>query len=140
MLAFSDRVGQRVYHFLNSGVHRDSWKGEQVLCIPILDELSERSSWDHDLHDHFLSEKNRVIKKPYRSLENNCYDFAVRFLNSISYMASKNHTKEALVENWIKTPVANAELYVEWVSKGQFRNFVQVSFLFRTSDRRPLPM
>ena len=41
----------------------------------------------------------------YQQLQNNCFDFVVRFLNAISY-GSTTHTKDSVVSNFIARPVA----------------------------------
>lgn len=43
----------------------------------------------------------RAQTKKYQQLENNCYDFVIRFLNSISYQGRNDHMKGPIVEELV---------------------------------------
>ena len=44
-------------------------------------------------------------KRSYHATRNNCYDYVIRFLNSINFENKSQHSKEDLVERLIKKEV-----------------------------------
>lgn len=41
--------------------------------------------------------------RPYKQLQNNCYDYVIRFLNGIKFEGRENHQKEDIVTRFIRT-------------------------------------
>jgi len=93
-----------VYNFDSRGVCMDKpW--DEVLHIPLIVESHSDEKWDLLLQAHYEREKQLEMKKKYHQLDNNCYDFVVRFLNEIQYEGKNNHTKEDLVVTLISGKV-----------------------------------
>ena len=86
-----------VYNFDERGCNKEKWK--ESLAIKLEDKIIEKPQHFDKLLDNFnKSEKEREKKHKYTALDNNCYSYVVRFLNSIEYQGKSNHTKESLIE------------------------------------------
>lgn len=89
-----------VFNFDAGGCHIEPvW----VECITVPLEASHLSDthWDQRLQQHHNSEQTRKTTYPYHSLSNNCYDYAIRFLNSINFEGKSNHSKDDIVSRFI---------------------------------------
>lgn len=122
----SDSLGN-VFNFDERGVLIDNGGWKDCLCISLNDpfengdnndEISNKkpkTHWDKELNAHYFSERenlqtNRDLR--YHQLQNNCYDFVLRFLNKIAFENRTNHTKEELVQTLIGTPVESLESFL----------------------------
>lgn len=111
-IGLSDASGRFVYNFDERGISIETWSG--ALCVSLSDFVSplRLPVWNTYLESHVKSERIRVKEKTrYHSITNNCYDFVIRFLNSID---SRQITKEDVVMNLIAEPLHNFEIFHRW--------------------------
>jgi len=105
-VGISDSKGN-ILNFDSRGVSCDpssDWR--DVLSFPIpIDRFDERLS----THTHLEKERERGNK--YHQIDNNCYDFAIRFLNFIHWEGSNQHTKESFVVNTVGKTVNEFESF-----------------------------
>lgn len=109
-VGITDSQGATVYNFDIQGRKADkaSSTWPEALSVPLTagsKQLSD-AEWDSALLAFFLEEKEMNRVSPYHALQNNCYSFAIRFLNSIQYHGSSTRTKEQFVLEAIADPVA----------------------------------
>lgn len=98
------------YHFDERGLHeRDKWA--EALCVPVTHPALTDAQWDAELASHVTIERLRR-GTPYHSLANNCYDFALRFLNLLAYGGRADWTKEQLAQRLIARPVEALEAFL----------------------------
>lgn len=57
----------------------------------------------------------RAQTKKYQQLENNCYDFVIRFLNSISYKGRNDHMKGPIVEELVGIISFDYVIYFDFI-------------------------
>eukprot|EP01095_Lingulamoeba_sp_RSL-Kostka_P017044 TRINITY_DN8636_c0_g1_i2.p1 TRINITY_DN8636_c0_g1~~TRINITY_DN8636_c0_g1_i2.p1 ORF type:complete len:153 (+),score=35.60 TRINITY_DN8636_c0_g1_i2:185-643(+) len=99
-----------VYNF-NWKILKDKQWG-QCLNVPLgLDHLSDEE-FDQMIHEHYIQEKKLSKIKPYQQLDNNCFDFVIRFLNIVGYNNKKTHTKFTMAEEILDKPVDDFESYI----------------------------
>eukprot|EP01126_Amoeba_proteus_P035287 TRINITY_DN3553_c0_g1_i14.p1 TRINITY_DN3553_c0_g1~~TRINITY_DN3553_c0_g1_i14.p1 ORF type:complete len:223 (+),score=51.17 TRINITY_DN3553_c0_g1_i14:62-670(+) len=97
----SDSKGN-VFNFDSRGICIDAperWSPSlsiRLSCTTISD-----LEWDRLLLLHVEEEREREKKRRYHQINNNCYDFVMRFLNFINYENRKNHEKEQIVVSLI---------------------------------------
>ena len=70
--------------------------------------------------------KRDAVARPYRCMENNCYDFVIRFLNLVNWEGSSNHEKYAIVARLLGTVVDTFESYFAILLKLQKQEMVAV--------------
>lgn len=101
-----------VYHFDEGGLHeRDKWP--EALCVPVDGAHLSDAQWDAELASHVTIEKMRPgASQRYHSLANNCYDFALRFLNLLAYERRADWTKEQLAQRLLARPVELLEAFL----------------------------
>eukprot|EP01080_Neovahlkampfia_damariscottae_P007576 gene7576-11900_t len=116
-----------VCNFDDCGYRCDKTGWDWCINIPIPDDPIQKNhltdnEWDLLLEDF----TNNCVKngKKYHSLNNNCFTFAVDFLNSIRFLGSNNHTKEDLVENFINKPILNFELFLDIYDSLDGKSFI----------------
>jgi len=135
----SDSLGN-VFNFDERGILIDNgWS--DCLCISLNDPFVENNHnnnnnthWDKELNSHFFAERSQLTKPngKYHQLQNNCYDFVLRFLNRISYEKRTNHTKEELVQSLIGTPMDTLESFLTIMKK--IRDFYDEPFVIKTPN------
>jgi len=77
-----------------------------VISLPIA-----KDNFDSFLISHTKNEKQRESQSRYHQIDNNCYDFVIRFLNHVSWNNKNNHTKLEFVEVFIGKLVAEFETF-----------------------------
>jgi hypothetical protein len=106
----------------NAVVHADSttWRAVVSIPLPLADHVDDRT-WDLLLAEHAAVEQDDIAcgRQTYQQLNNNCFDYCLRFLNNkLSYgqqpaSASALLTKEALVvEHGVADAIAAVEQHV----------------------------
>eukprot|EP00055_Hartaetosiga_balthica_P009746 m.39643 g.39643 ORF g.39643 m.39643 type:complete len:270 (-) comp6879_c0_seq1:2104-2913(-) len=89
-----------VYNFDTQGLCKSEAGWEDCIAYPL--------NIDHDLADRILDEEGEHWEKAlYDETDCNCFDFAVRILNLVSFL-NKLWTKTSLCETLLKTSVATA--------------------------------
>eukprot|EP00753_Platysulcus_tardus_P020573 PLAT8234.1.p1 GENE.PLAT8234.1~~PLAT8234.1.p1 ORF type:complete len:262 (+),score=108.97 PLAT8234.1:128-913(+) len=107
-VGLSDSRAASVYSFWFHIKEEAVW--EDALCVPLPECELDDAGWDAALLAHAAAEKERIaIVTGYHALDNNCYDFVLRFLNSISYNACDSHDKMSFVERVVEPPVVAFE-------------------------------
>eukprot|EP00455_Lapot_gusevi_P029073 TRINITY_DN3112_c0_g1_i1.p1 TRINITY_DN3112_c0_g1~~TRINITY_DN3112_c0_g1_i1.p1 ORF type:complete len:320 (+),score=55.61 TRINITY_DN3112_c0_g1_i1:72-962(+) len=101
----------RVYNFDQKGQRAEEAEPVWNLSLSVPLECPQMSdqAWDEALHQHLL--KDRRQHGRYDEFDNNCFGFAVRFLNDIQFEGHTNHTKLSFAKR-LETPVASAEQFV----------------------------
>jgi len=100
-----------VFNFDEQGAHKELWK--DCLCIGLNTSNWTDEQWDKELTKHLISEMERSRKSRYHQLNNNCYDFVLRFLNTIQFGGHASHTKESIVKQYVEKPVQVFESFFE---------------------------
>lgn len=98
-----------IFHFDERGKHVDEpmiWN-DRSICIPIEFEIEKMEIYDIVLERYFYAFNSR-----YHPLHRNCYDFVVGFLNEWGFEGRTDHSKERVVENYIKNAVQRLEEYL----------------------------
>jgi hypothetical protein len=99
-----------VYHFDERGIHLDTsdqWNGI-CICVPI----RPLSQDQFEVFDFVLEEYFQAFQaRRYHPLQQNCYDFVVGFLNQLRLLEKSDHTKEEIVEKYIKAAIYELEQY-----------------------------
>jgi len=100
-----------VYNFDETGVHSDQWNN--CIAIPLQFPFMTDNEWDTALYRHHRDESARAknIEK-YKQLSNNCYDYIIRFLNSIQFDGKTNHTKDDVISRFILKPMDYFESFI----------------------------
>jgi len=93
-----------VYNFDSRGVSLDQPWSEVINVMLKTDNYSDEQ-WDRYLQEHYENEKILEKKNKYNQFDNNCYDYVLRFFNTIKYDGKNNHTKADIVINIISGAV-----------------------------------
>eukprot|EP01089_Gocevia_fonbrunei_P021883 TRINITY_DN8653_c0_g1_i1.p1 TRINITY_DN8653_c0_g1~~TRINITY_DN8653_c0_g1_i1.p1 ORF type:complete len:281 (-),score=41.18 TRINITY_DN8653_c0_g1_i1:178-1020(-) len=114
----SSSTGQTVFNFDERGCVADTSGWEYCLSIAVQTDLTD-SEWDNALKTHNEAEIcfNTLAGRKYHQLQNNCYDYIIRFLNSIKFGQSENHSKDKIVFQFILTPMQIFEAYYNIVTQ-----------------------
>jgi hypothetical protein len=101
-----------VYHFDEHGLHLDGPESWNDICVCIELPLNENhiAVFDFVLDEYFEAFRGR--KRKYHAFDENCYDFVVGFLNTLNFQGRADHSKEEIVENFIKGPISQLEEYL----------------------------
>jgi len=107
-----------VHNFDGAGLHIEHWK--ECLLISIDHPFFTNAEWDKALQFHHNSEKTRASSlEKYKDLSNNCYDYIIRFFNSIQFEGKSNHTKEEIIQQFILKPINYFESFYTMFKKVQ---------------------
>ena len=87
----------------------DSSKDDDENEIHSLDETFLQ--WDSLLLAFFASEKKRLFSHRYHPRHNNCYDFVLRFLNSLDFLPQ--FTKISFAQQFLSNQVSITESYLK---------------------------
>lgn len=123
----ADSAG-RVYNFDESGCHVDSdW--HESISIPVAAPHLSDEQWDAELDRHHKAELTFKAYRPYKQLQNNCYDYVIRFLNGVKFEGRKNHQKEDIVTRFIQAPIDLFEGYFSVRQKLDSREAQQQGYI-----------
>ena len=93
----SDARG-RVYSFGEHGYHLGQWR--EAISVPLGGR--EMRDMDEAVATHDSAHKNRG--QPYHSGTNNCFDYAVSFLNSVRFRRHADHTRHTTERDLLAEP------------------------------------
>jgi hypothetical protein len=93
----SDARG-RVYSFDEHGYHLGQWR--EAISVPLGGR--EMRDMDEAVATHDSAHKNRG--QPYHSGTNNCFDYAVSFLNSVRFRRHADHTRQTTERDLLAEP------------------------------------
>jgi hypothetical protein len=81
-----------VYNFDEAGAHAEPWP--EAVCVPIDAPFPDDAAYDEELLRHHVEHKR--IGRRYHSLDFNCFDYVVQFLNMVAHNGSCSHTKHTV--------------------------------------------
>ncbi|XP_068757205.1 MKRN2 opposite strand protein-like [Montipora capricornis] len=101
-----------VYNFDERGLHADGTHWEQCIPVTISDShFSRPEIWDSKLPEMLCNGMWTSMK--YNEDNNNCYDFALSFLNQLLPSPSKPLTKPDFCETFILPKTTKAAYYID---------------------------
>lgn len=110
-VGISDSRGTVVHNF-DFGVKATAaaaWGATLAAALPC--ELTDEQ-WDELLGCFVRSEHARAVTRPYDSLDNNCFAFAIRWLNLIGFQGMTDHSKDDVAERLVSPLVQRLERHL----------------------------
>ncbi|KAM7447363.1 protein of unknown function (DUF4796) [Porites harrisoni] len=120
-----------VYNFDELGLHADTTDWEQCIVASMSDIYFSRSDiWDSKLQQMLLS--GVWTSKEYDEIKNNCYDFALSFLNELLLMDIKPKLQKAnFCKDFIVPWTTKAAHYIDLYRRIQQRGGISVEKIQR---------
>jgi len=126
-----------VFHFDEGGLHYDEF-WPQCISVPLFPTATPvPENWDNELRSFHEIRNTQRSSQGFHTLENNCYNYVIGFLNHISYEQRTNHTKIDIVRHHIEPVVQVLESFLnihrEVYNKGYFATESGYRFVSKTT-------
>ncbi|XP_030063488.1 MKRN2 opposite strand protein [Microcaecilia unicolor] len=113
-----------VYHYNQTGIHRDDVGWEQCVCIPLIQPSTYGliNQWDRYLDERCASEAWLPCR--YEEHCHNCYTFALAFVNYILAAQGRNQlSKSEFTERFVLPRTRRASKYISICKEVAANNF-----------------
>ena len=110
-VGITDAAGLVVYNFDRSVQATPAAAWGPCLATPLASDLTD-AAWDQGLQAFAQLERTRARARPYHDLNNNCFSFALRFLDRVAWNGCRSHRKEDFARQFIEPKTDALQLYL----------------------------